>query len=98
MSDKPLTIEVQVQKRLRLDTLLPLDEHEQRSALQEHHESLLQLTHEFHDHEEELAEKKRALLYEFAARLCELELSLLQLMQPDRPPLREQKSVTPHTS
>ena len=65
MSDDEPTIEVRVQKRLRLDNLLPLDAHEQ-----------------------ELAEKRQALFYEFSARLCELELSLLQLMQPDRPPLR----------
>ena len=88
MSDDEPTIEVRVQKRLRLDNLLPLDAHEQRASLQEHHESLLQLTREVLDDEQELAEKRQALFYEFSARLCELELSLLQLMQPDRPPLR----------
>ena len=88
MSDNEPAIEVRVQERLRLDNLLPLDAHEQRASLQEHHESLLQLTLEVFDGEQELAEKKQALFYEFAARLCELELSLLQLMQPDRLPLR----------
>ncbi len=98
MSDNSLPIQVQVQKRLQLDNLLLLDENEQRASLQEHQESLLQLADLVYDSESALSERTKSLLYEFAARLCELELSLIQLMQPDRPPLREQKSVTPYTS
>ena len=86
MSNENPVIQVQVRKRLRLDDLLQLDENEQNASLREHHEQLLQLTDDILDSEEKLAEKRQALLCEFAARLCELELTLFRLMQRDRQP------------